>query len=154
MSLEHLPFLLAISARTAIVLIWLLVGLRLLGKRHVNPMNVCDLAFLMAMANSVQNAMTNGKGDLSIGITSAGTLLLLGYMATWLFIRTPALEERIIGTPTVLIHYGKIDRDHLRREGVSMDELLRVLREHEVPDPTDVRVAVLEVDGSISVVPR
>src|SRR5258708_1937030 len=154
MSLEHLPFLLAISARTAIVLIWLLVGLRVLGKRHVNPMNVCDLAFLMAMANSVQNAMTNGKGDLSIGITSAGTLLAIGYIATWLFMRRPALEERIIGTPTVLIHYGKIDRDHLRREGVSMDELLRVLREHEVPDPADVRVAVLEVDGSISVVPR
>ena len=154
MTSDHLPFLLAISVRTAIVLIWLLMGLRLLGKRHVNPMNVCDLAFLMAMANSVQNAMTNGKGDLTVGIASAGTLLLIGYIATRLFIRAPALEERLIGAPTVLILHGRIDRDHLRRESVSMDDLLRALREHEVPDPADVRLAVLEVDGSISVVPR
>ena len=154
MTLQHLPFLLAIAVRTTIVLLWLFLGLRALGKRHVNPMNVCDLAFLMAMANAVQNAMTGGKGDLSVGIVSAGTLLLIGYVATRLFLRSPQLEERLIGTPTVLIHDGKIERGHLQHEGVTETELLRVLREHNVPDPSDVRLAVLEVDGSISVVPR
>lgn len=154
MSLQHLAFLLAIAARTAFVLLWLFLGLRALGKRHVNPMNICDLAFLMAMANAVQNAMTAGKGDLSVGIASAGSLLLIGFIVTRLFLRAPVLEERLIGTPTVLIHDGKIERDHMRREGITQEELMRTLREHDVHDPSKVRLAVLEVDGSISIIPR
>src|SRR5258708_21936826 len=154
MAWQHLPFLLAISARTAIVLVWLFLGLRALGKRHVNPMNACDLAFLMAMANAVQNAMTAGKGDLTVGIAPASTLLLAGFVATRLFLRTPAFEDRILCTPTLLIHDGKIERGLLRREGVSEQDLMRALREHDIPDPSDVRLCVLEIDGSISVVPR
>jgi uncharacterized membrane protein YcaP (DUF421 family) len=154
MTSQHLPFLLAIVVRTTLILIWLFVGLRALGKRHVNPMNVCDLAFLMAMANAVQNAMTAGKGDLSVGVASACALLAAGYILTSLFVRKPKLEERLVGTPTVLIHDGKIEMGQLRREGVSLQELMRALREHDVPDPSDVRLAVLEVDGSLSIVPR
>jgi uncharacterized membrane protein YcaP (DUF421 family) len=154
MSPQHLPFLLAVFIRTMIVVLYLFAGLRLLGKRHVNPMNVCDLAFIMAMANAVQNAMTNGKGDLSVGIASAGALFLVGWGATQILVRAPSLERRIIGAPTVLIHNGKIAWRYLRREGVAERELMQTLREHDVPDPRDVRLAVLEVDGTISVLPK
>lgn len=150
----HLSFLSAIAVRTALVLGWLFLGLRLLGKRHVSPMNVCDLAFIMALANAVQNAMTGGKGDLSVGVVSAGTLLFLGWLVTRLFLRAPQLEARIIGTPTILIHDGHIERKNLRREHVTLRELMQALREHDLPDPCDVRLAVLEVDGSINVVPK
>ena len=154
MTPHHLPFLSVVAIRTALVLGWLFLGLRLLGKRHVSPMNICDLAFIMALANSVQNAMTGGKGDLSIGVVSAGTLLFLGWLATRIFLRTPSLEARIIGTPTVLIHDGHIEKKNLRRENVTLRELMQALREHDVPDPCDVRLAILEVDGRINVIPK
>src|SRR5262249_30937521 len=129
-------------------------GLRALGKRQVGQMNIYDLALIMALANSVQNAMTSGKGDLSVGLVSAGTLLVIGWAISMLFIRMPKLEERLIGTPTVLIHEGHIEHEHLRREHIAMEELLAVVRQHGLPDPRDVKLAVLEVDGSISIVPK
>src|SRR5437870_9282541 len=100
MSHAFVLFLIAIAARTAIVLFGLVVGLRVLGKRHCGQMNLCDLVLITCLANSVQNAMTAGKGHLSVGFVSAGTLLLLGRLLTELFVRRPALEKRIIGTPT------------------------------------------------------
>lgn len=154
MNLQHLPFLAAIATRTAIVLIWLFLGLRIMGKRQVGQMNVYDLALLMALANAVQNAMTSGKGDLSVGIVSAGTLLGMGWLASRLFIRLPNLEERVVGTPTVLLHDGHIERENMRREHLSDRELMAALRQTGLPDPNEVKLAVLEVDGSISVVPR
>ena len=154
MGAHHAAFLAAISIRTGIVLAWLFFGLRVLGKRHVGQMNIYDLALIMALANSVQNAMTNGKGDLSIGLVSAGTLLLIGWTASVLFLRLPKLEDRLIGTPTVLIHNGHIEREHLRREHVTETELMTAIRQYGLPDTNDVKLAVLEVDGSISIVPR
>jgi len=154
MTHHHLPFLTVVAVRTALVLGWLFLGLRLLGKRHVSPMNVCDLAFIMALANAVQNAMTNGKGDLSVGVASAGTLLFLGWLATRLFLRMPSLEARIIGTPTVLIHDGHIEKRNMRREHVTMRELMQAIRSHDLTDSCEVHLAVLEVDGNINIVPK
>src|SRR5215472_6772889 len=106
MTANHLPFLLAIAVRTGIILVWLFLGLRLIGKRQIGQMNIYDLALIMALANAVQNAMTGGKGDLSVGLVSAGTLLVIGWILSMLFLRLPKLEERVIGTTTVLIHEG------------------------------------------------
>jgi uncharacterized membrane protein YcaP (DUF421 family) len=153
-TLAHLPFLSVVAVRTALVLLYLFIALRVLGKRHVNPMHVCDFAFIMAMANAVQNAMTNGKGDLSVGIASGGALLLVGAAVTSLVLRRPTLQKRLFGAPTALIHDGRIEWRNLRRERISERELMQALREHEVPDPKDVRLAVLEVDGQISVIPK
>ena len=72
MSKAFLIFLTTISARTAIVMLFLIIGIRLFGKRQIGQMNIYDLALIMALANAVQNAMTGGKGYLSVGIVSAG----------------------------------------------------------------------------------
>lgn len=147
-------FLSLISARTAIVLLFLIVGLRVLGKRQIGQMNIYDLALVMALANAVQNAITAGKGDLSVGIVSAGTLLLIGAALTLVFVRLPRLEERLVGTPTLLINDGHLLRDRLRRERVTEEEVMAALRRHGLTDPGEALMAVLEVDGTISVVPK
>lgn len=146
--------LIAVAARTAIVLLFLIAGLRLLGKRQIGQMNLFDLVLIMALANGVQNAMTMGRGELSVGIVSAGMLLLAGRLLTWLFLRRPHLEERLVGTPTVIIDHGRLLRDHMRREHLTEDEVMAALREHGLCDPRDARMVVLEVDGTLSVVPR
>src|SRR5439155_1531992 len=105
-------FLSTIAARSALVLLFLVAGLRLMGKRQISQMNLYDLVLVMALANGVQNAMTAGRGELSVGIVSAGTLILIGRWVTGLFVRHPRLEERLIGTPTVIIHDGQLVWDH------------------------------------------
>jgi uncharacterized membrane protein YcaP (DUF421 family) len=152
----HAPplLLIRIAVRTAVVLIYLTAGLRLLGKRQLGQMNIYDLAMVMALANAVQNAMTAGSGHLAAGVVSAGMLLLLGRLLTLAFARSPTLEQRLCGTPTILISDGHVIRDHLRRECVTLDEVMAVLRHHGLTHPSEVKLAVLEVDGTLSVVPR
>lgn len=141
-------------ARTAIVMFILIGGLRLLGKRQIGQMNIYDLAMVMALANAVQNAMTNGSGNLAVGIVSASTLLLLGALLTVIFVRLPKLEDHLVGTPTLLVNDGQILQDHMRRECVTEAELLQVLREHGLTDVREIMIAMLEVDGTISIVPK
>lgn len=147
-------FLLAIAVRSAIVLIYLTVGLRVLGKRQLGQWNAYDLVMVMALANAVQNAMTKGSGHLAVGIVSAGTLLLIGRALASLFVRHPHLEERLVGMPTLIINHGQLEREHMRREHVTEEEVMAALREHGLRDPREAKLAVLEVDGTLSVVPR
>lgn len=144
----------AIAARSAIILVWLVVGMRVMGKRQLGQMNLYDLALVMALANSVQNAMTEGKGDLAVGLVSAGVLLLGGRLLAAILVRGSQWEAGAIGTPTVVIQDGELVRDHLSRERVTEDQVLTALRQHGLTDPAAVKLAVLEVDGSLSVVPR
>ena len=154
MSTGYVTFLSVMGARTLVVFVALLAALRFAGKRHLGQMNVYDLAMIMAMANAVQNAMTRGSGNLSVGLVSSGVLLVVSYGLARLFVRLPTLEERLVGSPTLLVSEGKILRDRLRREHITEDELMAVLRSHGLADPRDVKMAILEVDGTLSVVPK
>ena len=154
MTHAYAEFLLILAIRTALIFLVLLVGLRLLGKRQIGQMNIYDLAMIMALANAVQNAMTSGSGNLSVGIVSAGTLILLGRVLTALFIRSPRLEERLVGTPTVIIDEGRLVPEHMRRERVTEEQIQAALRQHGLTKPSQVKLAVLEVDGTLSIVPR
>ena len=141
-----------IAIRTAIILLFLVFGIRLLGKRQMGQMNIYDLALIMLVANAVQNAMTAGKGNISVGIASAGTLMVLGIAMTYLIVRKPVLGRWVAGTPTVLVSNGIVMRRNMRRENITMDELNASLREHEFNRIDKVKLAVLEVDGSISII--
>ncbi len=154
MSHAYIDFLVKIGVRSAIVLLWLVLGFRLLGKRQMGQMNIYDLAMVMLLANAVQNAMTMGKGEVLVGVVSAGALILLGRLLSALFVRLPKLEERLVGTPTVVIQHGQLVRENMRREHISEDEVMAALRVHGLGDPKDAQLAVLEVDGTLSVVPR
>ena len=153
MTESYLYFLSLLAARTAIIFIVMVVGLRLLGKRQIGQMNLYDLATIMALSNAVQNSMTSGTGNLTTGIVCAGTLLVLGRIATIAFVREPRLESSLCGTPSVVINDGKLVEDHMRREGITEDELIAALRQHGLSSPTQARMAVLEIDGTLSVVP-
>ena len=143
-----------IAARTLIVLLFIIVGLRLVGKRQIGQMNIYDLAMIMALANAVQNAMTSGKGNISVGIVSSGTLLVVGWIFTQFFVRLPKLEERVVGTPTLLLNNGQILEEAMRHEQVTQEILMTALRQHGLTEASQVLLAVLEVDGSISIIPK
>ncbi|HWD38279.1 MAG TPA: YetF domain-containing protein [Fimbriimonas sp.] len=142
------------AAKTAIVLFWIALLYRVLGKRYVSQWNVYDLVTIVAVSNAVQNAMTGGRGEVLVGIVSAATLLVLAWMLSKLFVRAPLLEKAVVGSPTLLVYEGKLMREHLRREQVSQEELETALHQHGLERIDQIGMAVLEVDGSISIVPE
>ena len=142
------------AIKSVIVVSFLLVGFRVLGKREAAQLSVYDLAMLFALSNAVQNAMTAGKGNLAVGVATSSAVVVTAWAVTRFLTRRPRLEARVIGTPTILVHDGQVLSGRMRRERVTDEELAAAIRSYGLEGPLEVALAVLEVDGSISVVPR
>jgi uncharacterized membrane protein YcaP (DUF421 family) len=143
--------LLDIAVRCLIVYLTLLVGLRLTGKRQVGQLTPFDLLLLLLLSNAVQNAMVGPDTSVVGGLVAAGTLFAANFVVAKIARGSGSAAELLEGTPTILIRNGDILESNLVQEGISRADLLRALREHGIDDPKLVRLAILEVDGSISV---
>jgi uncharacterized membrane protein YcaP (DUF421 family) len=143
--------LLEIALRTGVIYLLVLIGIRISGKREVGQMTPFDLVLLLLLSNSVQNAMTGPDTSLAGGAVAAAVLLLLNYLVAEFSGANRRFRKFIQGQPSLLVHDGKVIEAHLAKEHVSMDELQRALREHGVGTCKEAALAVLEVDGSISV---
>lgn len=143
--------LLGIILRTTAIYVVVLLGIRLTGKREVGQMTPFDLTLLLLLSNSVQNAMTGPDTSLLGGITAALVLLVLNYFLAEVSGFNRRFRRWIQGSPTLLIHNGELVTAHCAKEHISADEVQRALREHGVSSTKEVALAVLEVDGSISV---
>jgi uncharacterized membrane protein YcaP (DUF421 family) len=143
--------LLEIALRTGVIYLLVLIGIRLSGKREVGQMTPFDLTLLLLLSNSVQNAMTGPDTSLAGGAVAAATLLVLNYLVAEVAGVNRRFRRFIQGQPSLLVHDGEIIPAHMAREHISMDALQSALREHGVATYKDAALAVLEVDGSISV---
>ena len=146
--------LLEVALRTLIIYVIVLVGIRLTGKREVGQMASYELVLILLLANAVQNAMTGPDTSLTGGVVGACTLLIANAIITRASSRSPKLRAAIEGTPTVLILKGKMIKKNMEKEHIVNEELEQALREHGVSTSEDVGIAVLEVDGSISVLKK
>lgn len=150
----QLGLLAGIVVRTAVVLVAVDVGFRFIGQRHVGEMNVYDLLVVLIIANAVQNAMTRSSGKVTVAFVAAGTLIVAGWLIAKAIARWPALETRLMAGPIVVVRNGQLLRRNLRQEGITEDEVLTAMREQGLMNLSDVHLAVLEMDGIISVVPK
>lgn len=141
---------LQIIARTGAVYLLVLLGVRLTGKREVGQMTPFDLVLLLLLSNSVQNAMTGPDTSLMGGVVAAIVLLTLNYLVAELSGINRKFRRVVQGSPSLLIHDGQLILDHLKKERITVDELMRSLREHGIGCIADVAIGVLEVDGSLS----
>lgn len=139
--------------RTIVVYAFLVVVFRLAGRRTMGQMNVFDLALILVVSNAVQNAMVGPDTSLLGGLVAATTLIVLNYGFARVEARSPKARKILEGSPTLLIHDGRWLHDNLKRENLTVDEIKQAMREHGVVDPAEVKLAVLELDGSISIVP-
>ncbi len=149
----HVDFL-DIVLRSAVIYIVVIVGLRLLGKKHVAQLTIVDLVLILLISNAVQNAMVGDDTSLIGGVIAAVTLLAVNAVLTYVLYRYRPADMLLEGTPTLLVHNGDALRAHLAQEKITEEELERVIREHGIGSIREVKSAVMEVDGSISVVPR
>jgi uncharacterized membrane protein YcaP (DUF421 family) len=146
------PILLNIAFRTTVIYAAVLVGIRLTGQRQLGQMSPFDLVLLLIIANAVQNAMVGQDTSLVGGLVAAGVLLFWHQVINRARRSSRRISRLLGGEGVLLVNDGRILADHLRRAGVTQDELLQALREHGVPSVDQVRLAVLEPDGAISVI--
>ena len=144
----------AIVIRTLAAYLALLVGLRLTGRRQLGQMTPFDFVVILLIANALQNAMIGPDTSLLGGLIAAGVLLGANYIASRFVHNVPRFDRLIEGQPVVLIADGELVQANVRHEGVDVSELEQAIREHGVEGLDDVKMAVLEVDGTISVVPK
>ena len=141
-----------IVARTLIIYACLLLALRVAGKREIGQMATFDLVVILLISNAVQNAMVGSDVSVTGGLIAAGALISANYGVATARERMPLLREAVEGSPTVVVSEGKLLRQNVRREGLAEEEVLMAIREHGIDSIDEVRLAVLETDGSISVV--
>jgi uncharacterized membrane protein YcaP (DUF421 family) len=143
-----------ILLRTFVVYLTVLVLLRVAGKRELGQMTPFDLVVILVIANAVQNAMTGGDNSLTGGILAAGTLTLTNIAVGRFGDRIPFFRRLVASEPTLLLRDGKPIKEALDGERIDIKELQMAAREHGIDDLADVTAAVLEEDGSISIIPK
>jgi len=142
---------LEIAVRCVIVYLAVLAGLRLMGKREVGQMTPFDLVLVLLIANAVQNAMVGPDNSLTGGLVAAAVLFGVNFAVGRVSRRYRPFSRFLRGHATILVNRGIIQEWNLKREGIEHEDLEAALREHGIGSYDDVRLAVLEVDGTISV---
>ena len=143
-----------IVLRTAVVYVVVLGLLRIGGKRELGQMSPADLVVILIIANAVQNAMTGGDVSLIGGIVSAATLVGMNLVLGRFGRTIPILGGLVFEEPTLLLQDGHPISQNMEREHVDFEEIEMAAREHGIADLSEVAAAVLEIDGSISIIPK
>lgn len=145
------PPWLDIIFRSTVIYLFIVAALRLFGKKELAQLSVIDLVFILLISNSVQNAMVGPDSKLTSGIIAATTLFVINTLFKYFLFRSRGLNKFVQGKPVMLIHKGNIIEENLRKERLTLDELQAAVREHGVETISEVDLAVLEVDGNISI---
>lgn len=140
-----------IISRSVIVYIFIIFAIRLFGKKELTQLSIIDLVFILLISNSVQNAMVGENTSLIGGLTAATSLFVVNWILKNLIFQSKNLSEIVQGNPLMLVYHGKIIQKHLDQAKLSNKELDAAIREHGVQYIKDVDIAILEVDGNISV---
>lgn len=144
-------FPLGVIVRSVVIYLFVIFAIRLFGKRELSQLSIIDLVFILLISNSVQNAMVGPDSSLMGGIIAAGTLFTMNWFLKSLLFRSKKLNEVFQGSPLLLVYQGRVVRKHLAVAELSEEELEAAIREHGVESVKDVDLAILEVDGNISV---
>ena len=141
-----------IVLRSAAVYGFMVLAIRLFGKKELSQLSTTDLVFIILISNSVQNAMVGSNSSLAGGLVAALVLFSLNYVLKLIMFRSAKFKALIEDKPIILIHEGILDQEHLTRTRITKDELEQAIREHGVQEIDEVKLAILEVDGNISVI--
>ncbi|WP_300671357.1 YetF domain-containing protein [Soonwooa sp.] len=145
------PFL-DISLRSLAVYVFMLVALRLFGKNQLSQLNAGDVVLLLLISNAVQNAMVGPDTSLQGGLVAASILFLANFIVKKIMFRSQKVKNLLESEPYVLVRDGKVFEQTCKKVEISEDELLESVHEHGIESIKDVKLAVLEVDGNISVI--
>ena len=140
--------------RACAIYVLVMVLVRVSGKRAVGQFTPFDLVLLILIGNAVQNGINGGDNSLTGAAIMATTLIALNYGVAFVTSRYRKVEKFVEGEPVVLARDGRVFERVLRRELVSRSDFDEALRMNGVEDVSEVELALLETNGSISVVKK
>ena len=140
--------------RPVIVYVFLIVGLRLSGKRELAQLNPFDLIVLLTLSNTVQNAIIGDDNSVTGGILGATSLLAINYLVVRFLYDHRKVDQLVEGRADVLIEDGKIHEHKLKRELITKEELAAAARKQGFDSLSEVRQCVLEPGGTLSFMAR
>lgn len=140
-----------IALSSASIYLFVVLAIRVFGKNELSQLSIVDLVFILLISNSVQSAMIGTNSTVLGGIVAATSLFIVNWLLRNLLFKNKKISQLLQGSALMLIYKGKVIQKHLDQANISLDELEAAVREHGVTDIIDVDLAVLEVDGNISI---
>ena len=148
-----IPYL-VIAGKSVAVYLAIIVAIRIFGKKELAQLSVVDLVFILLISNSVQNAMVGSDTSLPGGLVAAFGLFMANFILKTFLRRSEKFNRLVQGDKILLVHDGIVSVQGMNKATMTMDELDRAIREHGVNSVKDVDLAVLEVDGNISILSK
>lgn len=141
-----------IIVRSVCVYFFMIIALRIFGKKELSQLNTADVILILLISNSVQNAMVGNDTTLWGGLAAASVLFFINFALKKLMYKFHAFSKLLEEKPEILIHNGNLDFKSLSALNITSDELREAMREHGVENFKDVKLAILETDGNISII--
>jgi len=150
--MELLEGYLKIVLSSVAVYLFIIVAIRLFGKKELAQLSIIDLVFILLISNAVQNAMVGSDSSLAGGLVAATSLFIVNYLFKYILYRFPKLSRVVQGADIMLIYKGQLNLVNMNKARITREELAEAVREHGVSEIREVDLAVLEIDGNISIV--
>lgn len=144
-------FLLEIVFRVLVMYFWSLIMVRSIGKRGRHEMSPLEYVFIIALGSATGDPMFYPEIPLIYGMITISSIVVLTNIMSWIKKRSPYLDKLSESTPTILVEEGQIIDNNLFKERITQQELFASLREEGITDVGEVKLAILEVTGKISV---
>ncbi|MEI7628597.1 MAG: YetF domain-containing protein [Bacteroidota bacterium] len=141
-----------IILRAVSVYLFMIIAIRIFGKKELAQLSVIDLVFILLISNAVQNAMIGPDTSLDGGLVAAGALFLANYTLKRLLYKNKKISEFVQGESLLLIYKGIPNMDNCEKAEITIEELEAAAREHGSKDIQSVDLAMLEIDGNISII--
>lgn len=141
-----------IIVRSLAVYVFMLVAIRLTGKKELSQLNTTDVVLILLISNAVQNAMVGNNTSLAGGLVAAAVLFTLNFILKKVMFKSSWFRNLLTEKPEILIHNGNLDFAMLSKLGITNEELREAIREHGVEKYKDVKLAIMEADGNISII--
>ena len=141
-----------ITLRSVAVYFFMIIALRIFGKKELSQLNTADVILILLISNSVQNAMVGADTSLYGGIIAAFSLFLINFIFKKVMLKSKFIKGLVQDKPEILIHNGKTEFKTLARLGITSEELEEAMREHGIKYYKDVKLAMFEIDGNISII--
>lgn len=140
--------------RVLVVYLFILAGLRVIGKREFSQLSPFELVTLLLIPEIVSQALTREDYSMTNALVGVSTLFCLVFATSVIAQRSTKMEKVIDGTPSVLVHHGRFIEKALNQERVTPGEVMEQARMAGIERPDQIRWAILETDGRISIVPE
>ena len=141
-----------ITLRSVAVYFFMIIALRIFGKKELSQLNTADVILILLISNSVQNAMVGANTSLYGGIIAAFSLFLINFIFKKVMLKSKFIKELVQDKPEILIHNGKIEFKTLAKLGITSEELEEAMREHGIEYYKDIKLAMFEIDGNINII--